>query len=174
MSAPARPETGESPRRPRQLRGDLCEVAYRESRSASSRAVADVVAEVLGVDRVGLDDSFYDFGGTPLQAISVCVRLEKIIGRTVEPADILEHDVLADTVALLFGGAGAALAVFTSGSTGRPKGVVLPHRAITRMFRDGGPAGFGHGNVMPQTAPPWWDMYAYELFGQLMTGGTRS
>ncbi|MGW5925603.1 AMP-binding protein [Streptomyces anulatus] len=38
------------------------------------------------------------------------------------------------------------------------------------MFRDGGPVG--HGNVMPQTAPPWWGMYAYELFGQLMTGGT--
>ncbi|MFH8668130.1 amino acid adenylation domain-containing protein [Streptomyces anulatus] len=326
MSAPARPETGESPRRPRQLREDLGEVAYREPVGEFAAAVADVVAEVLGVDRVGLDDSFYDFGGTSLQAISVCVRLEKIIGRTVEPADILEHDVLADMVALLSGGPGAAVAeppldaalvheavarharaapesialvhrdasfdyatlhaaaggyatrlaehgvvpgsivplllprspelvavqlavlrlgasytsldprwpvarlsevlgvlgdppvvvadselpfapsaavwsppgdlrrtaadgacrtplhrpspedpamvVFTSGSTGRPKGVVLPHRAITRMFRDGGPVGFGHGNVMPQTAPPWWDMYAYELFGQLMTGGT--
>lgn len=66
----------------------------------------------------------------------------------------------------------AAVVVFTSGSTGRPKGVVLPHRAITRIFRDGGPVGFGRGNVMPQAAPPWWDMYAYELFGQLMTGGT--
>ncbi|MFC8090607.1 amino acid adenylation domain-containing protein [Streptomyces sp. NPDC057301] len=65
-----------------------------------------------------------------------------------------------------------AAVIFTSGSTGRPKGVVLPHRAITRMFRDGGPLGFGRGNVMPQAAPPWWDMYAYELFGQLMTGGT--
>ncbi|MFE6498181.1 AMP-binding protein [Streptomyces sp. NPDC057748] len=65
-----------------------------------------------------------------------------------------------------------AAVVFTSGSTGRPKGVVLPHRAITRIFRDGGPLGFGRGNVMPQAAPPWWDMYAYELFGQLMTGGT--
>ncbi|WP_326621112.1 hypothetical protein OHA57_38150 [Streptomyces anulatus] len=45
MSSPARPETGESPRRPRQLRGDLCEVvAYREP--VSEHAVADVVAEV--------------------------------------------------------------------------------------------------------------------------------
>ncbi len=65
-----------------------------------------------------------------------------------------------------------AAVIFTSGTTGRPKGVVLPHRAITRIFRDGVPIGFGRGNVMPQAAPPWWDMYAYELFGQLMTGGT--
>lgn len=322
MSAPADPKTGESPQ---QLREDLCEVAYREPVGDLAATVVDVVAEVFGVDRVGLDDSFYDFGGTSLQAISMCVRLEKITGRAVAPADILEHDVLADMVALLSGGPGAAVAeppldgalvheavarharaapesialvhqdasfayatldaaadgcatrlaehgvvpgivpvlqprspelvavqlavlrlgasytsldprwpvarlrevlgvlgdppivvsdrplpfapttavwsspgdlrrtaadgtcrtplhrpsseapavvVFTSGSTGRPKGVVLPHRAITRMFRDGGPVGFGHGNVMPQSAPPWWDMYAYELFGQLMTGGT--
>ncbi|CAM5277152.1 phosphopantetheine-binding protein [Streptomyces badius] len=104
MSAPARPEAGASPRLPRQLREDLCEVAYREPADEFAAVVADVVAEVLGVDRVGLDDSFYDFGGTSLQAISVCVRLEKATGRTVEPADVLEHDILADLVALLSDG----------------------------------------------------------------------
>lgn len=45
MSAPARPETRESPWRPRQLRGDLCEVdACREP--VSEYAAADVIAKV--------------------------------------------------------------------------------------------------------------------------------
>ncbi|MFB6878978.1 phosphopantetheine-binding protein [Streptomyces sp. NPDC056323] len=70
--------------------------------------MAAVVAEVLGVDRVGLDDSFYDFGGTSLQAISVCIRLEKLTGRTIEPVAVLEHDVLADLVALASGGPGGS------------------------------------------------------------------
>ncbi|MFJ1787205.1 AMP-binding protein [Streptomyces anulatus] len=90
--------------------------------------MADVLAEVLGVDRVGLDDSFCDFGGTSLQAISVCVRLEKIIGRTVEPADILEHDVLADVVALLPCGPGAAVAE-------RPLDAALVHEVVARHTR---------------------------------------
>ncbi|MGW5925601.1 phosphopantetheine-binding protein [Streptomyces anulatus] len=92
------------------------------------RVCADVVAEVLGVDRVGLDDSFYDFGGTSLQAINECVRLEKIIGRTVEPADILEHDVLDDMVALLSGGPGAAVAE-------PPLDATLVHEAVARHAR---------------------------------------
>ncbi|MFE5494139.1 acyl carrier protein [Streptomyces virginiae] len=63
--------------------------------------MASVVAGVLGVDRVGMDDSFYDFGGTSLQAISLCVRLEKATGRAIEPVDVLEYDVLCDLVLLL-------------------------------------------------------------------------
>ncbi|QTD99686.1 amino acid adenylation domain-containing protein [Streptomyces cyanogenus] len=87
--------------------------------------------------------------------------LHQAAGEGTRPAPV-PHPSPADPAAV----------IFTSGTTGRPKGVVLPHRAVTRIFRDGGPIGFGRGNVMPQAAPPWWDMYAYELFGQLMTGGT--
>lgn len=66
----------------------------------------------------------------------------------------------------------AATVFFTSGTTGGPKGVIAPHRAVTRLFRPTGLTGFGPGHATPQAAPLPWDMYAFELWGQLMTGGT--
>lgn len=64
-----------------------------------------------------------------------------------------------------------ATVFFTSGTTGRPKGVVVPHRAVTRLFGPGGLSGFGPGHVTPQAAAIAWDMYAFELWGQLTSGG---
>jgi acyl carrier protein len=82
-------------------REEFCEAAYREPSGELATAVAAVVAEVLGVDRVGLDDSFYDFGGTSLQAMRVCIRLERETGQALTPVEVFEHDVLADLVELL-------------------------------------------------------------------------
>jgi D-alanine--poly(phosphoribitol) ligase subunit 1 len=65
-----------------------------------------------------------------------------------------------------------ATVFFTSGTTGRPKLVVSPHQAVSRMFGPGGLAGFGPGHATPQAAPLPWDMYAFEVWGQLVSGGT--
>lgn len=69
-------------------------------------------------------------------------------------------------------GESAATVFFTSGTTGGPKGVIAPHLAITRLFGPGRLPGFGPGHVTPQASPSPWDMYAFELWGQLTTGGT--
>jgi D-alanine--poly(phosphoribitol) ligase subunit 1 len=66
----------------------------------------------------------------------------------------------------------AATLFFTSGTTGHPKIVVTPHQAVTRMFLPGGLDGFGPGYTTPQAAPLPWDMYAFEVWGQLTSGGT--
>lgn len=65
-----------------------------------------------------------------------------------------------------------ATVLFTSGTTGIPKCVVSPHQAVTRFFGEGGLSGFGPGHATPQVAALPWDMYAFELWGQLTTGGT--
>ena len=59
-------------------------------------AVAEIIAEVLGVDRLGRADSFYDFGGTSLQAIRICTRIETKLGLKAVPMWLFDNDVLSD------------------------------------------------------------------------------
>ncbi|MFI2369916.1 phosphopantetheine-binding protein [Streptomyces sp. NPDC018833] len=84
-----------------QPRENFTDIPYREPVGTPAADVAQIMANVLGVDRVGLDDSFYDFGGTSLQAIRVCVRIEQATGHALSPVSFFEHDVLADLVDLL-------------------------------------------------------------------------
>lgn len=70
--------------------------------------IAKIQAEILDIDRFGRTDSFYDFGGTSLQAIRVCARVEREVGLKAKPAWLFSHDVLADFAACLIDHADAA------------------------------------------------------------------
>ncbi|MBF6464889.1 amino acid adenylation domain-containing protein [Nocardia beijingensis] len=58
-------------------------VAYRAPQTVTEQAVADVFAELLGADRVGLDDDFFTLGGNSLLAAQVAGRLRDATGATV-------------------------------------------------------------------------------------------
>ncbi|WP_431962380.1 amino acid adenylation domain-containing protein [Nocardia sp. bgisy134] len=49
--------------------------AYREPATELERTVASVLAEVLGADRIGADDDFFELGGNSLLATRVTARL---------------------------------------------------------------------------------------------------
>ena len=53
---------------------------FEAPRSDSEKAVAEIWKEVLGIDRVGLYDNFFDSGGHSLLAMRVIVRSEKRLG----------------------------------------------------------------------------------------------
>ncbi|MFJ5266208.1 acyl carrier protein [Streptomyces sp. NPDC088387] len=74
--------------------------------------VLDVVKDVLGINHVEAGDSFYDFGGSSLQAMRVCVRLERDLGFAVDPELLLDSDSLGDF----------AQAVARAGATAQHKG----------------------------------------------------
>ncbi len=57
--------------------------AFRAPQTQTEKIVAEVFAEVLGVDRVGLDDDFFALGGDSLIATRVSARLRLALGREV-------------------------------------------------------------------------------------------
>lgn len=77
-------------------REDFVEAPYQAPQEGLEQQIAEIVAEVLGVDRVGREDSFYDFGGTSLQAIRICARIELQLGLKALPLWLFSNDVLHD------------------------------------------------------------------------------
>jgi acyl carrier protein len=77
-------------------REQLVDNAFEEPHGDVEQSIAQVIANVLGIDRVGRTDSFYDLGGTSLAAIKICARLETERGWRAEPAWLFMTDIVAD------------------------------------------------------------------------------
>lgn len=80
----------------RESREQFVDSAFEEPDGEVEQSVARVIADVLGIDRLGRTDSFYDFGGTSLAAIKICARLEYEHGWQVQPAWLFITDVITD------------------------------------------------------------------------------
>ncbi|WP_254699005.1 non-ribosomal peptide synthase/polyketide synthase [Rhodococcus sp. SGAir0479] len=76
---------------------------FRAPRSDAEKAVAAVYAEVLGIERVGLDDDFFELGGNSLVATQVVTRVGAALGVRLGVRELFE----ASTVAALAARAGA-------------------------------------------------------------------
>jgi acyl carrier protein len=68
--------------------------------TVTEEAVLRIVAEVLHLPRVTGADSFYDFGGTSLQAMRICARLRKDLGVHINPEAFFSSDTMADVLAM--------------------------------------------------------------------------
>src|SRR5262249_35796929 len=56
---------------------DFAGETYRAPRSSQEQLLAELFAEVLGLDRVGLDDSFFDRGGDSIRSIQLVSRARR-------------------------------------------------------------------------------------------------
>jgi acyl carrier protein len=79
-------------------RQDYVTADFKPPAGALEMAVARIQAEVLGFDRMGRSDSFFDLGGTSMDAIKICARIEAEVGYQMPPQWLFENDVLADLV----------------------------------------------------------------------------
>ncbi|WP_040721884.1 non-ribosomal peptide synthetase, partial [Nocardia veterana] len=74
---------------------------YREPATAAQRLVAEIFAEVLGVERVGADDDFFTLGGNSLVATRVLARLGERVGRRIPVRLLFEQPTVAGLAAAL-------------------------------------------------------------------------
>ncbi|MFG2530993.1 amino acid adenylation domain-containing protein [Streptomyces sp. NPDC048516] len=104
LPAPAQPAAGE----------------YRPPRSPQEELVCRLFGDVLGVERVGVDDSFFELGGHSLLATRLTHRIGQALGRPLELRDIFAAPTPARLCEQLDGDGGSAFDVIlplrTSGS----------------------------------------------------------
>ncbi|WP_107656873.1 non-ribosomal peptide synthetase [Nocardia suismassiliense] len=110
---------------------------YRAPRSTEEQVLATVFAEVLGLERVGVDDSFFELGGDSIRSIQVVSRAREA-GVEVSPREVFEHQTAA-ALAAIAGGRGVTGPVLSE----LPGGGVgwLPLLPAARFVRELG-AGF--------------------------------
>ncbi|WP_037110861.1 condensation domain-containing protein, partial [Rhodococcoides fascians] len=68
---------------------------HRDPTTDTERAIADVFAEVLGMDSVGVDDNFFDLGGDSLSATRVTSRVNSALGSSVTVRALFESPTVA-------------------------------------------------------------------------------
>ncbi|WP_225732717.1 non-ribosomal peptide synthetase, partial [Nocardia sp. JCM 34519] len=64
--------------------------AFRAPTNPAEEIVAGVFAEVLGVERVGVDDDFFALGGDSIVSIQVCSKA-RVLGVVFGPRDVFEQ-----------------------------------------------------------------------------------
>ncbi|MCJ0890812.1 non-ribosomal peptide synthetase [Rhodococcus sp. ARC_M5] len=75
---------------------------FREPASNTERVVAQVFADVLGVDKVGRDDDFFELGGNSLIATQVASRVGAALDATV-PVRVVFDSSTVETFAVAIG-----------------------------------------------------------------------
>ncbi|HSF40220.1 MAG TPA: condensation domain-containing protein [Thermoanaerobaculia bacterium] len=78
---------------PEGLRPEL-EALYLAPRTALEQAIAAVWREVLGLDRVGLQDNFFEVGGHSLLMIEVHALLRERLGRDIAVVELFQYPTI--------------------------------------------------------------------------------
>ncbi|HEY7770154.1 amino acid adenylation domain-containing protein, partial [Longimicrobium sp.] len=69
---------------------------YEEPVGQAEQGVAAIWAELLGAERVGRRDHFFEMGGHSLLAVRAATRVRQALGVEAAPGDLFERPVLAD------------------------------------------------------------------------------
>jgi aryl carrier-like protein len=68
--------------------------AYAAPVTETEKAAASVWQEVLKLDRVGIQDNFFDLGGTSLDIVRLNSRLKEVFNREIEVVTLFENPTI--------------------------------------------------------------------------------
>ena len=95
----------------------LCNASLLEDQAlALEELLAGVWAEVLGLDRIGVNESFFDLGGHSLLAVQTHRRLKETLNRPLSITDIFRFPVVSALAAHL----GKSITSVPSGASAPP------------------------------------------------------
>ncbi|MFC2141089.1 SDR family NAD(P)-dependent oxidoreductase [Acidobacteriota bacterium] len=77
------------------------DVSYKESRNDLERSLAEVMAKILGVEQIGLDDNFFDLNATSLQIIQATSMLKKSLKIDIPVITMFNYPTIATLVRFL-------------------------------------------------------------------------
>jgi amino acid adenylation domain-containing protein len=64
---------------------------FVEAATEAERTIAGIWREVLGTDRVGVEDTFFDLGGNSLSLIRLAQKLAEVMGSTATAVDLFRY-----------------------------------------------------------------------------------
>ncbi|HWM04880.1 MAG TPA: amino acid adenylation domain-containing protein, partial [Actinophytocola sp.] len=110
---------------------DLAGATYRAPRTARESRLAELFAEVLGVDRVGVDDNFFTLGGHSLLATRLVGRIGAAFDASPPMRIVFQYPTVAELAPQLgaatrFEDPYAGLLTIRTGGSGEPLWFVQP------------------------------------------------
>jgi non-ribosomal peptide synthase protein (TIGR01720 family) len=78
------------------------ENTYAAPQNRVEKTLANIWSELLGVEKIGRDDNFFDLGGDSVVSIQIIVRARQA-GLQLTPKDVFEHQTIAGLAAVING-----------------------------------------------------------------------
>lgn len=99
------------------------------------QALQQIWCRVLGVERVGADDNFFDLGGTSLQLIDAHAQITELFARPIAVVELFEHPTIRDLAGRLDGMRVAAPASLREAERAQHRNAALAQALAARNRR---------------------------------------
>jgi len=70
------------------------EAAYVAPRTPTEEAIAEVWREILGREKIGIHENFFEAGGSSLLLVQVHARLKRALGREITMVQLFRHPTI--------------------------------------------------------------------------------